>query len=245
MRMQAKIGKLTYVSLRRELEADRSPERAAGAARYFKVAPGEYGEGDVFLGVTTPALRGIVRSYRTMALSEVERALRAKENETRAAALLILVAQYECGDEALRREILDLYLRNTRYINNWNLVDCACREIVGAHVCKGSKRLLTTLARSESLWERRIAMVSTMALVKHGDTSEALRIAKILLNDKHDLIHKAMGWTLRVVGDADRAALLGFLEQHYSQVPRTALRYAIEHFSPEERKKLLAGKFPA
>jgi len=211
--------------------------------RYFKTGPGGYGEGDAFLGVATPELRRIVRDYRTLGLGEVERTLRAKENEVRAAALLILVAQYERGDEALRRAILSLYLANTRYINNWNLVDCSCREIVGAHVCSGSKKLLTTLARSDSLWERRIAMVSTMALVKQGDTAEALRIAKMLLDDKHDLIHKAMGWVLRVVGDADRTALLGFLERHHSRIPRTALRYAIEHFTPQQRKQLLAGRF--
>lgn len=244
MSAQDKKGQLTYASLRRKLKALSSPERAAGAARYFKTGPGQYGEGDVFLGVTTPLLRRIVRDYRTLDLSEVECALQATENEIRAAALLIMAAQYGSGDEGLRRQILSLYLANTRYINNWNLVDCSCREIVGAHVCNRSTKLLTTLAKSESLWERRIAIVSTMALVKQGNTAEALRIAKILLSDKHDLIHKAVGWTLRVVGDADRAALLGFLQRNYRRIPRTVLRYAIEHFPPAQRKQMLAGKIP-
>ena len=178
-----------------------------------------------------------------MSLAETERLLRAKEHEVRLAALLVLVAQYERGDQALRRQILDLYLRNTQYINNWDLVDASCREIVGTHMRTGSRKLLTKLAKSKSLWERRIAMVSTMALVRDGDLDDALRIAEMLLDDTHDLIHKAIGWVLRVVGDVDRAALLGFLKTNYKRVPRTALRYAIEHFSPAQRKKMLAGDF--
>jgi 3-methyladenine DNA glycosylase AlkD len=122
-------------------------------------------------------------------------------------------------------------------------VDCSCREIIGAHVRTRSRKLLTRLAKSKSLWERRIAMVSTMALVREGDLDDALRIAELLLDDPHDLIHKAIGWALRVVGDVDRATLLGFLQKHYDRVPRTALRYAIEHFTPEQRRKLLAGNF--
>jgi 3-methyladenine DNA glycosylase AlkD len=233
----------TRTALVRELKAAGTPERAVGAARFFKTRPGEYGEGDLFLGITVPALRAIVRRYRTLELGEVERLLSAKEHECRLAALLILVAQFERGDKAAQRAILDLYLRNTRFINNWDLVDCSCREIVGTSVCTGSRRLLTRLAKSKSLWERRIAMVSTMALVKDGELDDALRIAELLLDDEHDLIHKAIGWVLRVVGDVDRTALLAFLKTHYARVPRTALRYAIEHFSAEQRKKLLAGQF--
>ena len=214
----------------RELKAAGTPVRAAGAARYFKTGPGEYGEGDLFLGITVPALRAIERRYRTLELGEVERLLAAKEHECRLAALLILVAQFERGDKAARRAILDLYLRNTRFINNWDLVDASCREIVGGSVRTGSRRLLTKLAKSKSLWERRIAMVSTMALVKDGELEDALRIAEMLLDDEHDLIHKAIGWVLRVVGDVDWTALLAFLKTQYARVPRTALRYAIEHF---------------
>jgi 3-methyladenine DNA glycosylase AlkD len=236
---------MTGAALKRELKAAGTPERAAGAARYFKTGKGEYGEGDVFVGVTVPLLRKIVSRYSTLSLVEVERLLPAREHEVRSAALLILVAQYEKGDQALRKEILKMYLRNTRYINNWDLVDCSCREIVGAHVLTGSKTLLTKLAKSKSLWERRIAMVSTMALVWDGETEDALRVAEMLLDDRHDLIHKAIGWVLREVGDEDRATLLRFLKNHYERVPRTALRYAIEHFSVEERKRMLAGEFAA
>jgi 3-methyladenine DNA glycosylase AlkD len=235
--------KLTSAALRRELKAVATPERAAGAARYFKTGPGEYGEGDVFLGVTVPDLRKIVRRYKALRLDEVERLLATGEHEVRSAALLVLVAQYEAGDAAVRRQIFDLYLSNTRYINNWDLVDCSCREIVGTHLLTASRKLLTRLAKSKSLWERRIAMISTMTLVRQGDLADALRVAEMLLDDRHDLIHKAVGWVLREVGDVDRPALLGFLKQHYARVPRTALRYAIEHLSPEERKRILAGDF--
>ncbi len=236
---------MTGAALKRELKAAGTPERAAGAARYFKTGKGEYGEGDVFIGVTVPLLRKIVSRYRTLSLVEVERLFPSREHEVRSAGLLILVAQYEKGDQAVRKEILKMYLRNTRYINNWDLVDCSCREIVGAHVLTGSKTLLTKLAKSRNLWERRIAMVSTMTLVWASDVDEALRVAEMLLDERHDLIHKAIGWVLREVGDEDRAALLRFLKVHYERVPRTALRYAIEHFSVEDRKRMLAGEFAA
>jgi 3-methyladenine DNA glycosylase AlkD len=236
---------MTGAALKRELKAAGTPERAAGAARFFKTGKGEYGESDIFLGVTVPELRRIVRQYRGLPLAETERLLHEQEHECRLAALLVLVAQYERGDQALQREILDLYLRNTQYINNWDLVDASCREIVGAHLRAGSRKLLTRLAKSRSLWERRIAMVSTMALVRDGDLDDALRIAEMLLDDTHDLIHKAIGWVLRVVGDVDRAALLRFLKTNYKRMPRTALRYAIEHFSLAQRKKMLAGEFNA
>jgi 3-methyladenine DNA glycosylase AlkD len=236
---------MTSAELKRELRAAGTPARATGAARFFKTGPGKYGEGDVFIGITVPDLRRIVRRYKTLSLGQLERLLAAREHEVRSAALLILVAQYERGDGAARQQILDIYLRNTQHINNWDLVDCSCREIVGDHVRTGSKKLLIKLAKSKSLWERRIAMVSTMPLAREGDLDDALRIAELLLDDPHDLIHKAIGWVLRVVGDVDRAALLRFLQKHYDRVPRTALRYAIEHFSPAERKKLLAGNFAA
>jgi 3-methyladenine DNA glycosylase AlkD len=234
---------MTGAALKRDLKAAGTPKRASGAARYFKTGPGQYGEGDIFIGVTVPALRKIVRQYRELSLAEIERLLTAKEHECRLAALLVLVAQYERGDAMQRREILDLYLRNTQSINNWDLVDASCREIVGAHLRTGSRKPLTKLAKSKSLWERRIAMISTMALVRDGDFEDALRVAEMLLDDSHDLIHKAIGWVLRVVGDEYRAVLVGFLKTHYARVPRTALRYAIEHFSAGERKKMLAGEF--
>jgi 3-methyladenine DNA glycosylase AlkD len=235
--------KPTRATLILDLKAVSTPERVIGAARFFKTGPGEYGEGDVFLGVTVPDLRRIAKQYYALDLNDLQRLLTAKEHEVRTAALLILVAQYERGDAALQNAIFNLYLSNTQHINNWDLVDCSCREIVGAHLRTGSRKLLTRLAKSKSIWERRIAMVSTMALVRDGDLDDALLVAELLLDDPHDLIHKAIGWVLRVLGDVDRAALLRFLEKHYDRIPRTALRYAIEHFSPVERRNLLAGKF--
>ena len=235
---------MTGAALKRELKAAGTPERAAGAARYFKTGKGEYGEGDVFIGISAPVLRKIEARYWTLSLDELQMLLEAKEHEVRIAALEILVHQHKRGAEKPRRQILKLYMRNTRFINNWDLVDCSCREIVGGHLKTGSRTLLTRLAKSKSLWERRIAMVSTMALVWDGEFDDALRVAEILLDDRHDLIHKAMGWVLRELGDEDRAVLLGFLRKYYERVPRTALRYAIEHFSAAERKKILKGELP-
>lgn len=243
--MSAMEEEVTRAALTRELRAAGTPERAAGAARYFKTGSGEYGEGDIFLGVTVPALRKIVRRYETLQLAEVEKLLHTREHELRQAALLILVAQYAKAAPNEQREILRVYLANTSFINNWDLVDCSCREIVGAHVRANSRSVLTKLARSNSLWERRIAMISTMPLVRDGEFSEALRIAEMLLDDRHDLIHKAVGWVLRELGDKDKAALVSFLQQHYKRVPRTALRYAIEHFPAEERKRALRAEFAA
>jgi 3-methyladenine DNA glycosylase AlkD len=233
---------LTRAGLIRELKAAGTPERAA---RYFKTGVGEYGEGDVFLGVTVPALRKIALRYKALNPNDIELLLEAKEHECRAAALMILVAQHQRADDASRKQILDLYLRNTRHINNWDLVDLSCGQIVGVPMRAETKTLLTKLARSNNIWERRIAIISTRAMVREGETADALRIAELLLDDKHDLIHKAVGWVLREVGDQDRPLLLGFLKQHYKRVPRTALRYAIEHFSAQERKNKLSGQFPA
>jgi len=235
--------KISRAALERELKAAGTAERAIGAARYFKTGKGEYGEGDVFLGVTVPALRKIAKQYRELEIEELEMLLRSRAHEHRAAALEILVEQYRRGDDKVRRQVFDFYLHNTRYVNNWDLVDGSCRGIVGEHLRTRSRRVLDKLARSESVWERRIAMVSTMPLVWGGETDDALRIAELLLDDAHDLIHKAVGWLLREVGDEDQAALVGFLKKHYERVPRTALRYAIEHFPMEQRKQMLKGEF--
>jgi len=237
------MAKMTRAELVRELKAAGSKERATGMARYFKTGAGEYGEGDVFLGITTPVLRKIVLRYKTLGLDDLQRLLEAKEHECRSVALEILVMQYKSGDAELRREIVEFYLSNTRAINNWDLVDLSCRDIVGGHLKTGSRKLLTKLGKSESVWERRIAMVSTMSLVWEGDVADALHVAEMLLEDRHDLIHKAIGWVLRELGDKDEAALLGFLKQHYERVPRTTLRYAIEHFGAETRKRMLRGDF--
>lgn len=232
---------MTRDALERELRQAGTPERAAGAARFFKTGAGEYGEGDVFIGIPVPALRRIALQYRDLPLHEVQQLLQAAEHEFRSAALEILVSQHKRGDAKTRRQVLKFYLANTKHINNWDLVDCSCREIVGEALKAGSRTLLDRLVRSRSLWERRIAMISTMALVWEGEFDDALRIAEALLDDRHDLIHKAIGWVLRELGDEDRGALLRFLSQHYRRIPRTTLRYAIEHFSAAERLRLMQG----
>lgn len=234
---------VTMRSLVAELEAVADPVKAVGQARFFKTGKGQYGEGDIFIGITVPVLRKIAKRHRALALADIEKMLASKIHEHRAAALEILVAQYARGTEPERAKIVAFYLKNMACINNWDLVDGSCREILGEHLKTRSRAVLRRLAKAKSLWERRIAMVSTMTFVWEGDLEDAFAIAKMLLDDKHDLIHKAIGWVLREAGIVDRKKLLAFLKTHYARLPRTALRYAIEHFSVDERKRMLRGEF--
>jgi 3-methyladenine DNA glycosylase AlkD len=231
------------VNLERDLKAAGNEERAQQVARYFKTGKGEYGEGDVFLGIPVPTMRRIALKHKTLGLADVQRLLDSRIHEYRAAALEILAAQYAKGDERQRNDIVVFYLRNTGRINNWDLVDASARPILGEHLKTHPLKILKKLAKSKNLWERRISIVSTMALVWAGELEDALEIAEILLDDTHDLIHKATGWVLREAGVEDRNRLMAFLEKHFAQMSRTTLRYAIEHFAPEQRKKLLAGLF--
>jgi 3-methyladenine DNA glycosylase AlkD len=235
--------KQTRASLERELKAAGNAERAAQTARYFKTGKGEYGEGDVFSGIPVPAMRRIALRYRMLPLDDLQKLLDSRIHEYRAAALEILVAQYARGDEGHRKAIVNFYLRNTSRINNWDLVDASARPILGEHLKTRPRKILRKLAKSKSLWERRIAIVSTMTLVWAGELDDAIEIADMLLDDEHDLIHKAVGWVLREAGIQDRARLIAFLETNYARMPRTALRYAIEHLPPEQRKRVLAGSF--
>jgi 3-methyladenine DNA glycosylase AlkD len=233
----------TCAHLERALKSAANLERAAFSAHYFKTGKGEYGEGDVFLGITVPARRKISLQHRNLPLPDIKALLNSKFHEYRASALDILVEQYKRGDEKQRTQIVRFYVTNTRRINNWDLVDGSCRYILGEHLKTRSRAVLNRLVRSKSLWERRIAIVSTMTLVWAGELDDALRIAEALLPDRHDLTHKAVGWVLREAGIKDRKRLLAFLKTHYARIPRTTLRYAIEHFPPDQRKKLLAGSF--
>jgi 3-methyladenine DNA glycosylase AlkD len=236
---------VTRTSLEKQLKAAADPQRAAFLARYFKTGRGEYGEGDIFLGITVPTLRKIALQYTALSLADLKTLLESKPHEHRAAALEILVAQYERAGEKQRSQIVKFYLANTRRINNWDLVDGSCRPILGEHLKTRPRAILDKLARSKNLWERRIAVVSTMALVWNGELDDAYRISAALLADKHDLMHKAVGWVLREAGTKDRPRLIAFLRTHYNSIPRTALRYAIEHLPPDQRKRILAGQFPA
>jgi len=205
-------------------------------ARFFKTGPGDYGEGDRFYGVVVPKIRSIVKVHREAPGPEIRKLLRSKFHEERLTALLILVDQYQRGNAFHKKKIYDLYLASTAYINNWDLVDLTAQHIVGAYLDGKEPSVLTRLALSKSLWERRIAMLATFRFIRLGDSYEALRIAELLLRDPHDLIHKAVGWMLREVGKrCSLKAECEFLDAHAATMPRTMLRYAIERFPNELR----------
>ncbi len=223
------------------------PERAKNSAWFFKTGPGQYGEGDKFLGVIVPDIRKVARAHRDASLDEAEQLLKSEWHEARLLAVILLVMQYEKGDGETQKQIYDFYMTNTRYINNWDIVDSSARQIVGAHLyfVRQSKKL-TALARSSSMWERRIAMIATSYWLAHNDPKPTIEIAEILINDKEDLMHKAVGWMLREMGKhVSPVVLREFLSKHAATMPRTTLRYAIEHFSPNERKMWLAKRAEA
>lgn len=231
----------SLTAVRRDIRALGSPERAKHSLRFFRTGPGEYGEGDKFLGLTVPEMRAIAKRYRDLDHDEVLELLQSEWHEERLVALLLLVDAYERGDEAGRLKIHRAYLANTRRVNNWDLVDMSAGQVVGGHLDAAEIRLLEKLARSKELWERRIAIVATFNFIKRGELAPTQRIAEILLEDTHDLIHKAVGWMLREVGKKDRKVLDAFLARHYRRMPRTMLRYAIERHPETMRKRYLAG----
>jgi 3-methyladenine DNA glycosylase AlkD len=223
-------------AIRSELRSLKDPDKAKILSGFFKTGPGEYGEGDRFLGIRVPDVRRIVKNHRKASIKDILELLHSEYHEERLAALLIMVDQYKSGNAAQKSEIFSLYLGNTDYINSWDLVDLTAPYIVGEYLFKKKKALLATLARSANIWERRIAILSTFYFIRQGNSLQTLRIAKILLDDSHDLIHKAVGWMLREVGK--RCSLENeclFLDQYASVMPRTMLRYAIERF-PEDLK---------
>ena len=232
----------TLSALKRELARAADPHHA-GSLAWFKTGKGEYGEGDKFISVSVPAQRAIAKKYSHLELDEIEKLLASPIHEHRYTALRILVARYEAGDAAVRQRVFNFYLHHTRCINNWDLVDTSAPYIVGEHLVPRSRRVLYRLAESPSLWERRIAMVATAAFINRGDLKDTFAIAARLLGDEHDLIHKATGWMLREAGTQSRPELIRFLKRNYSRIPRTALRYAIEHLSKAQRKKALKGIF--
>jgi len=236
--VSAETGALS--SVRRDIRRLARPERAEINKWFFKTGPGEYGAGDRFLGVTVPQLRVLSREYRDMRLTYVARLLHSPWHEERLLALLIMVGQYVRGNERSRRTIHHLYLRSTGSINNWDLVDSSAPQIVGAHLQTRDRRILRRLARSKSVWQRRIAMIATYHYIRQRDFKDALAIAALLRRDEHDLIHKAVGWMLREIGNRDRAAEERFLRAHAPRMPRTMLRYAVEKFPQPLRRKYMA-----
>jgi 3-methyladenine DNA glycosylase AlkD len=229
--------------LRRELAALADPERARNSAWFFKTAKGQYGEGDRFIGITVPVLRRIARRYRDLTLDEIAKLLSSRIHEHRLTALEVLVARYESGDSDSKQTIFDFYLRHIQHVNNWDLADGSAPYIIGEHLKSRPREILYKLSKSRNVWERRMAMVATMPFIRAGDLDDTFAIARLLLNDQHDLIHKAVGWMLREAGKHSTAALLKFLRQNYPAMPRTALRYAVERLPDAQRKRILAGVF--
>lgn len=215
-------------------------EKSKILARFFKTGAGQYAEGDKFIGVTVPQTRTIARKYSGLSFKDISSLMTSGVHEERLCALLILVDQFEKGDRKTKDKIFKFYLKNTRYINNWDLVDLSADKIIGAHLENKPKDILLKLAESKSLWERRISIVATFHFIKKGEPKYTLQIAKILINDNHDLIHKAAGWMLREVGKrCNEKILTDFLNQYAHLMPRTTLRYAIERFPEQKRQKYL------
>ncbi len=222
-----------------ELKAVGSVEKAAGMMRFFKTGPGQYGEGDIFLGVSNPETRKIARTFRDLPISEAGKILKCKYHEVRLCALLIMVEHYRKGNDAIRQQIFDVYLNSTEFINNWDLVDLSAPGVVGEHVLNGNSKILDTLAASSLLWDQRIAMVSTLTLIRHNQFDKTFQLAEHFLTHKHDLMHKAAGWMLREVGKRDRTLLTEFVQKYKRFMPRTMLRYAIEHYPDDQRREFL------
>jgi 3-methyladenine DNA glycosylase AlkD len=233
---------MMFRQITHELAKLADPEKAALLRGFFKTGPGQYGEGDVFWGIKVPVLRQIVKKYPGLPLADAERLLHAGHHEDRLLGLLFLIADFEKGGAEVRRQIYQLYLANTRFINNWDLVDVSAPNVVGAYLFDRSRAPLRRLARSSLLWERRIAIVATFYFIRRNQFDDTLDIAGMLLDDKHDLMHKAAGWMLREVGKRDLTAEEGFLREHCTHMPRTMLRYAIERFAPDKRAAYLAGR---
>jgi 3-methyladenine DNA glycosylase AlkD len=206
---------------------------------FFKTGIGEYAEGDIFLGVTVPVLRKLAGKFKGIELKSAVELLKSSIHEERLLALLILILKYRGSNEKNKKRICNIYLKNTRYINNWDLVDVTAKHIVGDYLRDKDKRVLYELAKSKDLWDRRIAILSTFHFIENNQFDDTLKIAKLLLSDKHDLIHKAVGWMLREVGKRNFAAEERFLDKHHKHMPRTALRYAIERFPESKRRRYL------
>lgn len=226
----------------KELEKYSNPDKANHSKRFFKSGPGEYGEGDRFLGITVPNQRKVARKFKKMELNEVQHLLQSVFHEARLTAVLLLVYRIEKADQIEVDEIARFYLKNLIYVNNWDIVDSSCHQILGRFLLNRERDLLYTLATSNDLWEKRIAMITCYHFIKKDDFEDALQIAELLLNDSHDLIHKAVGWMLREIGNRNLDIEIQFLNRHFQNMPRTMLRYAIEKFEEPLRKKYLTGK---
>lgn len=234
---------MPIAQIKKELRQAASPEKAAILQRFFKTGPGEYGAGDKFIGVVMPDQRVIAKKYfEILSLPETEELLHSPYHEDRMLALIILTFKFAKATAGEQAKIYKLYLKNTKWINNWDLVDVTTPRIVGAYSFYHDRQLVYKLVKSKSLWERRIAVLATFYYIKQGEISDSLALAKLLLKDDHDLMHKAVGWMLREVGKADQKALENFLDEFAHRMPRTMLRYSIERLPESRKKKYLSIK---
>lgn len=234
------LGNQMYDTIVSDLKRLANKNKAKIMSGFFKTKKGEYGEGDIFLGITVPDQRRIAKRYKESSFDDVKKLLANKIHEYRLTGLLILVEKFNESDDLQRKDIIDLYLDNIKHVNNWDLVDLSADKILGAYLQDKDKSILKKMAVSKSLWERRIAIVSTFAFIKQQRFDDTLKISKLLISDKEDLIHKAVGWMLREVGKRDKEKEISFLKKHYAKMPRTMLRYSIERFSESEKKFFMA-----
>ena len=230
---------MNAIEISKRLQKMGDKEDARFLQRFFKTGPGQYGEGDIFLGIRVPAVRKLAKEYKDISFKELLLLLKSPYHEIRLFALISLVNTFVKSDEWTQKKIYGLYLANTRYINNWDLVDLSAPNIVGAYLFTKSRKPLYQLTKSKSLWERRIAVLATFYFIKNNQFDDSLQIAEILLKDKEDLIRKATGWMLREIGKRDAEIAEAFLQKHCRIMPRTMLRYAIERLTPLKRHRYL------
>ena len=232
---------MNYLELKQAVKNHSNNEQGIFLQRFFKTGKGEYGEGDIFAGIKVPVSRKIANQFKDLGFTDLQKIIKSKIHEERLITLFILVAKYKKADEREKEKIFNFYIKNIRYVNNWDLVDLSAEKIIGAYLTDKDKRLLFDLVNSNSIWERRIAIMSTFYFIKANQFAATLKISELLLKDKHDLIHKAVGWMLREIGKRDIQAEEIFLQKYYKKMPRTMLRYAIEKFPETKRLDYLKG----
>ena len=222
--------------LKKELKQLSSPEKSKIYARFFKTSKGQYGAGDIFLGLTVPEQRRVAQKYVDLKFDEIKILLRSKYHEHRLTGFFILCYKYQKARNSEKAKIIDFYLKHKHRANNWDLIDCVADKLLGKHIIDKDKSILYELAKSESLWDRRIAIITTFEFIRKGKFDDTIKISEILLNDKHDLIQKAVGWMLREIGKRDEKELIKFLDKHYKKMPRTMLRYSVERLDKNRKK---------
>lgn len=233
---------MTAIDAEDDLNALENPSDAAFSQRFFKTGKGQYGEGDIFIGLRVPQTRLIAKKYKDLAIDEIEKLLESPIHEHRLCAVIIMAEQAKRANDVLKKSLYELYLRRTDRINNWDIVDVSCRDIVGGFLQEKSRNPLYKLAQSTNMWERRIAIVSTWHFIRVGDLDDTFKIVEMLIEDKEDLTHKATGWMLREAGKKDEARLKDFLDKHAHHMPRTMLRYSLERLHPADKAHYMQAK---